>query len=88
MEVIEDRDGEIEAYQGSQLRTRLLGGWWINARHFPETVWITLTPIEEGVRVKTTTEESMGFGLMDSIMIGKYETFFEEWLVELRRAVQ
>lgn len=84
MEVVEDRDGEIEATQGSQLRTRLLGGWFVNARHLPKRARITYRPTEDGVRVKATIEETLGFGLMDPLLEKKYEDWFNDWLDELR----
>jgi hypothetical protein len=88
MEVVEELDGKIEVYQGSQMRTRLLGGWFVNARHLPKKAWIRLSATDEGIRVKATIEESLGFGIMDPLLEGKYETFFNDWLDDLRKAVR
>lgn len=88
MEVVEDRDGEIEVKQGSQMRTRLLGGWFVNAKHLPKKAWIKYRETEEGIRVKATIEESLGFGIMDPALEAKYERFFNDWLDDLRKAVR
>jgi hypothetical protein len=88
MDVVEDRDGEIEVYQGSQMRTRLLGGWFVNAKYLPKKAWIKYSETEEGIRVKATIEESLGFGLMDPALEARYETFFNDWLNDLRDAVR
>jgi hypothetical protein len=88
MEVTGERDGEVEADQGSQLRTRLLGGWFVNARHLPKRVRITYRETEDGVRVRATIEETLGFGFMDPLLEQKYETFFNDWLDDLRDAVR
>jgi hypothetical protein len=84
---VETDDGTIEATQGSQLRTRLLGGWFVDARHLPKRVRISLRETEEGIVVRARMEETLGFGVMDPILEKKYKTFFENWLAKLESAV-
>lgn len=88
MAVVDDENGRIDVKQGSQLRTRLLGGWFVNARHLPKRATIVLRDVEDRVGIRATIEESLGFGLIDPRLEDKYEKFFNNWLDDLRDAVR
>ena len=55
---------------GSQARLRLLGGWFINQDALPKRVTATF---DGGGRVSATFESTMGVGIMDRKLRGKYE---------------
>ncbi|OWK45141.1 hypothetical protein [Fimbriiglobus ruber] len=88
MKVIEDDDEKIVAKQGSQLKTRLLGGWFVSPESLPKRATIRLRETSEGTRVKAVIEESLGFGILDPILKGKYEKYFDTWMDDLADAVK
>lgn len=75
---------EIEARQGSQLITRLLGGWFVNPKQLPKRAEIRLNPTEQGLRIEVFIEETLGLGYLDSIMKARYESYFQSWVHELK----
>jgi hypothetical protein len=81
------RDGTTDFSQGSQAKTRLLGGWFISAASFPKRGSVTLAEATDGVRVEARLEESLGVGWLDPAMRRKYEEYFAEYLAGLRRAI-
>jgi hypothetical protein len=73
--------------QGSQILTRLLGGWFVPASWLPKQASIRFRLAADGVRVRASIEESMGFGLLDPILMRKYQGYFEQFVDDLREAV-
>jgi hypothetical protein len=74
----------LEVTQGSQLVTRLLGGWFVNPKQLPRRAEIRLSPAEGGARVEVLIEETLGFGYLDGNMKARYESYFQSWLHELK----
>jgi hypothetical protein len=87
MELVETADGTIEAIQGSQVQTRLIGGWFVHPRVLPKRVRISLRETEQGIDVRARMEETYGFGFMAPMLEQKYKSVFQEWLVELQTAI-
>jgi hypothetical protein len=90
MEVVSEEKGEIHtlsAEQGSQVWTRLLGGWFVRPATLPKEARVTFTETAKGIRVRAIIEEAMGFGLMDPILAKKYEQFFEDWMSALEEVL-
>jgi hypothetical protein len=87
MKVVRDDGAETEVTQGSQLRTRLLGGWFVDGKHFPKRAVVRLTPSPEGTHVAAHIEETLGFGVLDPIFQERYEAYFREWLQDLTRTL-
>ncbi len=88
MTITEESDDELQAKEGSQLKTRLFGGWFVSAGTLPKRATITFREVEGGVRVRAVIEESLGFGIMDPVLKDKYERYFEDWLDDLMAAVR
>ena len=78
---------EIVASQGSQLKTRLLGGWFINPVNFPKRAIVLLQVAEGGTHVAAQIEETLGFGILDPHFKSKYETYFHQWMDDLAVAL-
>jgi hypothetical protein len=89
MTVVRDDGMETEVTQGSQLRTRLLGGWFVNGKHFPKRAMVRFTPAPEsgGTRVDVHIEETLGFGVLDPIFEDRYQAYFRTWIEELVRTL-
>jgi hypothetical protein len=88
MKVVDQQGNHWRVKQGSQLKTRLLGGWFVSAESLPKQATVALRTEEDGVLVKAMIEETMGFGFLDPLMEKKYEEFCDEWLDRLRRAIR
>lgn len=86
MGVRDDQDGELILTEGSQLLTRLLGGWFVPASWLPKRVTVNYRRAADGLRVRACFEETMGFGYLDPILKSKYERYFVEVMDELRDA--
>jgi hypothetical protein len=85
MRVVQDHAGTaIELKQGSQLITRLIGGWFVNPKTFPKRAEIRLIPTEQGFRVEALIEEALGPGFLDSHLKSRYEDYFQYWMNALR----
>ena len=82
----EEVEDEFQAQEGSQLKTRLLGGWFVSPESLPKQATIRLKQVEGGVKVWAVIEETMGFGFLDPILKEKYEKYFERWLDDLMDA--
>jgi hypothetical protein len=80
-------DGEdllVVATQGTQLGTRLLGGWFVPARWLPKKVTVSLSQHNNAAwRVRVHWEDTLGFGIMDPLLRKKYEKFFDDWMDDL-----
>jgi hypothetical protein len=83
-----EEDDEYQASQGSQLKTRLLGGWFVSPEALPKRAVVRLKKVEGGVRVWAVIEESLGIGFLDPILKDKYEKYFERWLDDLMDATE
>jgi hypothetical protein len=84
MKVVRDSGSELELEQGSQITTRMLGGWILPARIAPKRARVRWR--EDGT-VEARIEESLGFGWIDPIFRQKYEAYFREWMEGLRRSL-
>lgn len=72
--VDEVETARVEARQGSQLSTRLFGGWHVDPEKLPKRLVGEWT--EEGM--KLTVEEAMGVGVMDPRLRRNDEEAFAE----------
>jgi hypothetical protein len=88
MRIVNERKGEIEVTQGSQLWFRLIGGWLASAATFPKRAFISIHQTDSGLRVDAMIEETMGFGIMDPILVKKYRKCFDQWLQGLELALR
>ena len=91
MQVVDEEDGEfatIRAEQGSQLWTRLLGGWFVSATRLPKRATLTFSATTKGTVLRAGIEESLGFGILDPLLAGKYKNYFEEWMQDLEDALR
>jgi hypothetical protein len=79
--------GEIEGKQGSQLTTRLLGGWFVDPATFPKRITIRYQPAGAGCQVHVRLEETMGFGFLDAHFKNRYMTCLAELMERLRHAI-
>lgn len=84
MKIVREGGAELELKQGSQLTTRMLGGWLLPARVAPKRARVRWR--DDGT-VEARIEESLGFGWIDPIFKQKYETYFREWMAGLRRSL-
>jgi hypothetical protein len=80
-------EGEIRGKQGSQLTTRLLGGWFVNPARFPKRMSISFRPVENGVQIEARIEEALGIGVLDRKFKDRYESYFVEWMTALKKEV-
>jgi hypothetical protein len=83
--IVDEQTNEIRVKQGSQLLTRLLGGWFVSPATLPKAATVSVRQKEDGVLVRALIEESLGFGIMDPILADKYRAFFERWIDDLAR---
>lgn len=86
MKLVLDEEGEfhcLRAAQGSQLWTRLLGGWFVSSTTLPKEARVTFGETSKGLLLRVNIEETMGFGFLDPILAKKYEQFFEDWMCDL-----
>jgi hypothetical protein len=90
MKVVFEEEGafhSVRVAQGSQFWTRLLGGWFVSPTTLPKQALVTFSESSKGLHLRVTIEETMGLGLMDSILAKKYEKFFEQWMDDLEAAL-
>jgi len=87
MRVVSDLNGVLAVEQGSQLKTRLLGGWFVGPESLPKRAQLRCDPMPIGARVVVRIEESLGFGLLDGILKDKYEAYFHDWMMNLAAAL-
>jgi hypothetical protein len=83
--IVEEQANEIRVKQGSQFLTRLLGGWFVSPTTLPKAATLRVRQKEDGVLVRASIEETMGFGILDPILADKYRAFFDRWLDDLAR---
>ena len=83
----EDEVSTLHAEQGSQLWTRLLGGWFVSATKLPKRATVTYTATTKGIVLRATIEETLGFGYLDPLLADKYTKFFENWMIDLEEAL-
>jgi hypothetical protein len=90
MKLVFDEEGEfhsLRAAQGSQLWTRLLGGWFVSSTTLPKEARVTFSETSKGLLLRVTIEETMGFGFLDPILAEKYKKFFEDWMCDVEDAL-
>ncbi len=85
--IAEEYGNEIRVKQGSQFLFRLLGGWFVSPATLPKKGTITFRQTDKGVRVRVLLEETMGFGILDPILQKKYESYFDELMDLMHKAV-
>jgi hypothetical protein len=74
---ISAQDGRtITADGGSQIVTRMIGIWFVDASAYPRHVTVTIT----GSQVRATVEERLGFGILDRWSRANYLRAFQTWL--------
>jgi hypothetical protein len=78
---------QLVAVQGSQVKTRTLGGWFAKPKEFPKRATISLNPIPGGVRIEAHIEETLGVGWLDPQFRKRYNAFFAAWMVALRETI-
>src|SRR5712692_11401062 len=78
MQVVEQDRDEWRVKQGSQLRLRLFGGWFISPESLPKRATIVLRSEEDGVLVKAVIEDTLGFGILDPLLESKYEDYSDQ----------
>ena len=83
--IVQAGAGEITGKQGSQLLTRLLGGWLVNPATFPKLVAIRYERHDSGSKVEVRIEETMGVGVLDSHFKSRYEGYFAEFVSTLKQ---
>jgi hypothetical protein len=86
MTLVSEEEGEFHSLrvkQGSQLWTRLLGGWFVSPSTLPKQALVTFTKGRKGLLLRATIEESLGFGIMDPLLEKKYADYFEKWMCDL-----
>jgi hypothetical protein len=83
-DTVRKTDDAIELAGGSQLMTRLIGGWFIGGHNFPRAATVT---IADGT-VTATIREDLGIGIIDPMFKGKYEKYFAKWLDDLGTALE
>jgi hypothetical protein len=87
MRLLSEANGVLAVEQGSQLKTRLLGGWFVGAESLPKRAHLRCDPMPVGARVVVRIEESLGFGLLDGLLKEKYEAYFHNWMMNLAAAL-
>jgi hypothetical protein len=85
--VTERSDRRDTAKQGSQLRTRVLGGWFIDPSHLPKLLTVDVRAEGGGAAVSATLEDAFGPGYVDRKLAARYERGFEETLRRLAGAL-
>jgi len=86
MRVTDKEGGQINVRQGSQLLTRLLGGWFVPPSWIPKRAAVKISDASGGVRIEASIEESLGRGILDPVFKRKYQTYFERWMTDLKNA--
>ncbi|MEQ8789214.1 MAG: hypothetical protein RIC55_23070 [Pirellulaceae bacterium] len=87
VKVVGRREGELVGKQGSQWKTRLLGGWFVNPADFPKRITIHYQPRGADCEVHVRMEETMGLGILDAHFKGRYESYFNEWMEQLQYSI-
>ncbi|MCP4134769.1 MAG: hypothetical protein GY754_27590 [bacterium] len=80
-------EGELHGYQGSQLRTRLLGGIFINVKYLPKRVQVSYAKNGEGAEIDILIEEAMGIGSLIG-MKDKYSDYFSLLRFEMKKETE
>ena len=73
-------------WQGSQAKTRLVGGWFVNLEALPKKAEVRLMAVPNGTQVFAHIEEDLGMGLLDPHFQARYEDYFRRWHQELLTA--
>ena len=72
---------------GSQVATRLIGGWMGKKRWLPTRATITLEASANDTRVVAHIEEALDVGILDRKLKRKYEQQFATRMAELEAAL-
>jgi hypothetical protein len=86
--IVEEEGHRFRVTQGSQLWTRLLGGWFVSAATLPKAATVSVRPSDDRVLVRALVEETLGFGILDPLLADKYRGFFEDWVEQLVRVTE
>jgi hypothetical protein len=74
----ESEPHSFRAVQGTQIGTRLLGGWFVPANWLPKQFLVAFHEKRRGIVLRVTAEDTLGFGIMDPLLRSKYEDFFKQ----------
>ena len=85
--LISESDSEMLFDQGSQVRTRALGAWLADPKHFPKRSIVDFRAADGGTIVDATVYETLGFAIFDSISKRRYEDYFGAWIDTLKRTL-
>lgn len=74
-------------WQGSQAKTRLVGGWFVNLEALPKLAEVRLVSTPNGTQVFAHIEEDLGMGLLDPHFESRYNDYFRRWHQDLLTAL-
>lgn len=80
-------DHEVILQQGSQVKTRFIGGWFADPKRFPKKTRVRVTPATGVSRVEVAVFETLGFGFLDPHFKRRYEEYFASWIEAMRLAL-
>jgi hypothetical protein len=83
--VVTVSESYVEAQTGSQLATRLKGGWIARPTELPMRTAVALQTHGQGTQVQVTVTDAMGFGVKLG-MRGKYKGALRTMIEEVRQA--
>jgi len=70
---------EVWARQGSQVSTRLIGGWFAGAEKYPKRIHVRFGPAVDGTQIDVQIDETLGFGILDPMFRNRYQEYFVWW---------
>jgi hypothetical protein len=85
MRVASIKPDEIILEQGSQIATRMIGGWLVDPKDLPKRARIQLAPAENGgTKIDAAIKEALVVGFIDPLFAGRYNDYFRQWMESLR----
>ena len=88
LRVEETSGGEIAFSRGSQLMTRLAGGWFVPQERLPMEGGVTLQPVGEMTHVVGLLHDRWGLGLFDKRSARRYHEMFAELMALIRHTTE
>lgn len=73
---VDRTNGALHATQGSQLRTRLFGGWFVKPAVLPKR--LEALPAADGEGYDVTVAEALGVGYVDRLFRRRYDAAFDD----------
>jgi hypothetical protein len=74
----------VALQQGSQLMTRVFGGWFVNPKRLPKRGYVQITPAGNGSHIDVAIYEMLEFALVDPHLKRRYDAFCRNWTSALR----